>query len=497
MRRIIGSAVAVVAVIGTLLVSPATAAPDVDTTALQDAVTVDGIREHQQELQEIADANGGTRASGTPGYDASVDYVVDTLEAAGYQPVVQEFEWDFFEERATPEFDLVAPSPPAPKVYVQSTDGIEGDFATMDYSGSGEVTEPIVPTNDIVIPPGNQASTSDSGCEEEDFADADFTGAIALIQRGTCDFIVKALNAEAAGAVGVIIFNEGQPGRDGPLLGTLGGPGVTIPVIGTSFAVGEELYELAQAGETIVHIFTETFTEPRTTFNVLADTSGRPNSVVVVGAHLDSVLAGPGINDNGSGSATILEIAEAIADLEIETRNTVRFAWWGAEESGLVGSEHYVTTLSSSERNKIALNLNFDMVGSPNYVRFVYDGDGSDTATAGPKGSAVIEQVFLDYFEEAGLETEPTAFDGRSDYGPFIDVGIPAGGLFTGAEGIKTEAEADVYGGTEGQPYDPCYHQACDTFENVSLQALDEMSNATAHATLVFAMWKGSLAGPG
>ena len=137
------------------------------------------------------------------------------------------------------------------------------------------------------------------------------------------------------------------------------------------------------------------------------------------------------------------------------------------------------------------------MVGSPNYVRFVYDGDGSDTETAGPKGSDVIEQVFLDYFEEAGLETEPTAFDGRSDYGPFIDVGIPAGGLFTGAEGIKTEAQADVYGGTTGQPYDPCYHQACDTFENNSNEALDQMSDAAAHATLVFAMWKGSLAGPG
>ena len=498
MRRIIGSSVAVVIVVGAMLTSPATAAPEIDSSALRDAVTVDGIREHQAALQEIADANGGTRASGTPGYDASVTYVVAALEEAGYEPAVQEFEWDFFEETATPELDLVAPSPPAPIVYVQSTDGVEGDFGTMDYSGSGDVTALVEPTNDIVIPPGAQASTSDSGCEPEDFADGDFEGKIALIQRGTCDFVVKALNAEEAGAVGVLIFNEGQPGRDGPLLGTLGGPDVTIPVIGTSFAVGEDLYALTQAGDTTVHMFTETFTEPRTTFNVIADTAeGRPNRVVVVGAHLDSVVAGPGINDNGSGSATILEIAEQMAELEIAPRNQVRFAWWGAEESGLVGSEHYVANLTSSELNKIELNLNFDMVGSPNFVRFVYDGNGSDTPTAGPKGSATIEQVFLDYFEGEGLETEPTAFDGRSDYGPFIDVGIPAGGLFTGAEGVKTADQQAIYGGTVGVPYDPCYHQACDTFANNSDTALDEMSDAAAHAVLTFAMWKSSLGGSG
>ena len=168
----------------------------------------------------------------------------------------------------------------------------------------------------------------------------------------------------------------------------------------------------------------------------------------------------------------------------------------GAEESGLVGSEHYVTTLSSSERNKIALNLNFDMVGSPNYVRFVYDGDGSDTETAGPKGSDVIEQVFLDYFEEAGLETEPTAFDGRSDYGPFIDVGIPAAACSQAPRASRRRHRPTSTAGPH-QPYDPCYHQACDTFENNSNEALDQMSDAAAHATLVFAMWKGSLAGPG
>jgi Zn-dependent M28 family amino/carboxypeptidase len=200
-------------------------------------------------------------------------------------------------------------------------------------------------------------------------------------------------------------------------------------------------------------------------------------------------LAGPGINDNGSGAATILEVALQLARLNISPINRVRFAFWGAEESGLLGSTHYVTSLSQAELDRIALNLNFDMVGSPNFVRFVYDGDNSaEEGDAGPPGSDRIERTFVDYFAELGLATEPTAFDGRSDYGPFIAVGIPAGGLFTGAEGVKTPEQVPVYGGTAGQQYDPCYHEACDTRTNINTTALDQMSDATAHATLVYAM---------
>jgi Zn-dependent M28 family amino/carboxypeptidase len=238
--------------------------------------------------------------------------------------------------------------------------------------------------------------------------------------------------------------------------------------------------------------------EERTTRNVLADTpGGRSDRLVVVGAHLDSVPAGPGINDNGSGSAAILEIALQMAELGIQPRNQVRFAFWSAEEEGLFGSEYYVSQLSTRDIKNTAVNLNFDMVGSPNFVRFVYDGDGSGTGTVGPNGSDVVEDVFLDYFAAQGLPTEPTAFDGRSDYGPFIDVGIPAGGLFTGAEGIKTPEQAAIYGGTAGLAYDPCYHQACDTFANNSDQALDEMSDAAAHAVLTFAMTTSSVNGTG
>jgi Zn-dependent M28 family amino/carboxypeptidase len=135
------------------------------------------------------------------------------------------------------------------------------------------------------------------------------------------------------------------------------------------------------------------------------------------------------------------------------------------------------------------------MIGSPNYVQFVYDGDVSATGTAGPNGSGNIEEVFLDYFADQALPTEPTAFDGRSDYGPFIAVGIPAGGLFTGAEGIKTAEQAAIYGGTVGAQYDPCYHLACDTFDNISLAALDMNSDAAAHAVLIYAMTTSSVKG--
>jgi Zn-dependent M28 family amino/carboxypeptidase len=222
---------------------------------------------------------------------------------------------------------------------------------------------------------------------------------------------------------------------------------------------------------------------------VLAEsTSGDDSNTVMAGAHLDSVGAGPGIQDNGSGSAALLEVAEQMA--KVNPRNQVRFAWWGAEESGLVGSTFYVNSLSQKQQDDIALYLNFDMIGSPNHVFFVYDGDDSDGEGAGPgpEGSAQIEEFYEDFYTNRGLPFKGTDFSGRSDYGPFIAVGIPAGGLFTGAEGIKTAEEAALWGGTAGDQYDPCYHLACDTFANVNVSALDVNSDAVAASVLQYAM---------
>jgi Zn-dependent M28 family amino/carboxypeptidase len=298
----------------------------------------------------------------------------------------------------------------------------------------------------------------------------------------------------------VVIFNEGQAGRTDLIVGTLGTADFNIPVVGLSFADGAAIVNQVRGGATVtLHVFTSTESEVRQTFNVLANTkTGSAGNVVVVGAHLDSVLAGPGINDNGSGTATILEVARQLA--KFKTTNQVRFAFWGAEELNLIGSTRYVAGLSAAQKDAIALNLNFDMVGSPNFVRFVYDGDnsafppGPGGAQPGPPGSGAIEQTFTDYFTSQSLASDPTPFNGRSDYGPFITTtspahpaGIPAGGLFTGAEGLKTAAQAAVYGGTAGVAYDVCYHQACDTFANVNLTGLDQMSDAVAHGVITWA----------
>jgi Zn-dependent M28 family amino/carboxypeptidase len=471
-RRLTIAAVALVAAL--LAPTPAFAIDPIDTTRLRDAVTVSGILAHERIFQRIANQNGGTRASGTPGYDASAAYVERRLEAAGYTVTRQEFKFPFFQELAPAEVEQVSPTP------------TEYEESTFDFSGSGDVTGPLVPTNDIVIPP-TPAPSSTSGCEPGDFLAAPAEPAVALIQRGTCTFEVKAANAQAAGYDAVLIFKEGNSGRTDLVDGTLGRE-FSIPVVGLSFADGQALYQATQAGEVVVRVFTSTVNESRSTTNVIADSpGGNADRVLVVGAHLDSVAEGPGINDNGSGSATILEIAEEISELGITPRQKLRFAFWGAEESGLLGSEHYVENLSDEELQAIWANLNFDMLGSPNYVRFVYDGDGSATDPAGPPGSGQIEQVFLDYFASQGLATEPTPFSGRSDYGPFIAVGVPAGGLFSGAEGIKTEEQAAIYGGTAGIPYDPCYHQPCDDITNLSTRALFELGDAAAHAVLTLA----------
>lgn len=460
-------------------VSTSTAAVPTDTTTLRNAVTSAGIMKHEIEFQKIARTNKGTRASGTPGYDASALYVTKKLRDAGYTVTPQPFTFPFFQELAPTTFVRTDLDPD--DAYEDGT-----DYLIMEYSGSGNVVDtPVVPTNDVQIPPGPTEGSSNSGCEAPDFP-ASTAGNVALIQRGTCTFGEKAQNAEAAGAVAAIIFNEGQAGRTELLNGTLGGPGVAIPVLGTTFAVGEELYNASPGAR--VSISTTTLSENRDTTNIIADyPGGRTDRTLIIGAHLDSVPEGPGINDNGSGSAGILEIALQMSKLKIKPTNHVRFIFWGAEESGLLGSEHYVSQLNAAQRKEIALNLNFDMIASPNFVRFVYDGDGSDTELSGPNGSGTIEKVFTDYFSSQGLATEPTAFNGRSDYGPFIEAGIPAGGLFSGAEGIKTADQAQIYGGTAGAPYDPCYHQACDDISNLNTTSMEQLADGAAHATLTFA----------
>ena len=334
---------------------------------------------------------------------------------------------------------------------------------------------------------------STSGCEAADFAG--FTaGHIALMQRGSCPFAQKVTNAQTAGAVGAIIFNSGTPGNEGVVAGTLGEtaqdgqptpPDVTIPAVGISYAEGDRLSR--ESDPTTGQIVVAAKSDQRKSTNIIADTrSGNPNNVTIVGSHLDSVLEGPGINDNGSGSAFNLELALQMAKNKIRTENRVRFAFWGAEESGLVGATRYVAAISDEEFAKIAANLNFDMLASPNHGKFVYDGNFSDTpppATA-PNvnpGAAYIESVFLKYFQSVRISPDPSAFDGRSDYKPFQDNGVAAGGLFSGAEVAKSAAQAAKWGGTAGVAFDPNYHQAGDNINNLNLNGWDQMADAGAH----------------
>ncbi|MEI5584882.1 MULTISPECIES: M28 family peptidase [unclassified Agromyces] len=435
---------------------------------LLSCVSAEGAMEHQEAFQAIADEFGGNRAAGTEGYEASVDYVVDTLEAAGWSVTIDEFPYIY-----------VGPST------LQQLTPVNATYPTGPFTGTGygDVTGAVTAVDVQLTTP----NTNTSGCDAADFVGFP-AGNIALVQRGSCNFSIKALNAEAAGASAVILFNAGDStaaDRNNLIVGTLGGTDIVdIPVVGASFQQG---VALAQQNSTARVMVPEPVSRPQK--NVIAEKTGvNDDNVVMAGAHLDSVQAGAGINDNGSGSASLLELAQQISKLEPE--NTIRLAWWGAEESGLIGSEEYVAELSQEERDRIALYLNFDMVASPNYIFMVYDGDESGwDAPAGvpiPEGSVQIEDFFESYYTWAGEPYDDAQFSGRSDYDAFIRVGIPSGGLFTGAEVPKTEEQAAIWGGTAGASYDPCYHQACDDIDNLNMHAFDVNIDAIAAAVLAF-----------
>jgi aminopeptidase Y len=426
---------------------------------LQECVTLDGVRRHLEAFQAIADANGDTRASGTPGYDQSAQYVAGVLQEAGYNVALQPFTYSTFFELTPSVLEQLAPAPVGPIAHT-----------IMSHSGSGDVTAPASP---LAVA---------TGCEASDFAGFP-TGDIALILRGDCTFALKATNAVAAGASGVVIYND----IPSDLPGVLGNAfTLNVGVVGVAQDIG---LQLAATPGLLLRLKTDTVRGAVTTANVIAESrGGDPSNVVVAGAHLDSVLGSPGIQDNGSGSAALLEVAVQMG--KVKPRNKVRFIWFAAEEVGTRGAAHYVSTLSPEEQDAIALMLNFDMVGSPNYVFHVYDGDDSDGTGfgPGPAGSAAIEALFQSFYEERGYAHKGVGLGYPSDQQPFVAAGIPAGGLFTGAEIPKTVEEANLWGGTAGDPYDQCYHLSCDTFVNVSVTALEVNADAIAYAVLQYAM---------
>lgn len=440
--------------------TPATAhASPAPETVLQDLVTVDAIRTHLQNLDTIAYYNGGNRAHGAPGYDVAALYLEDQLKRAGYTPERHTYEFDRWREHGDPVLERLAPTGFA---FVQGE-----HFTTMSYSGAGDTTAPGV---------GVSTDTDDSGCDPAHFSGFP-AGSVALIKRGACTFQQKAQNAADAGASGAVIYNN----ADEIFTGTLGEES-DIPVVSASLSTGEEL--LLGGDELELRLAVDASVQVEAGYSILAETEGgRDDNVVMVGAHLDSVDEGPGINDNGSGSAFLLEAARQFGSIGGTPENKVRFAWWGTEELGLVGSTEYVADLSAQEADDIALYLNFDMIGSHNYGRFILDGRSELAGSSpAPSGSGAIQKLFEDYFAGQDLVAEASVLSGRSDYAPFMRAGIPAGGLFSGADGTKTAEQVEYYGGTAGERYDPYYHTADDTLENINWASVAELSGGGAHA---------------
>jgi Zn-dependent M28 family amino/carboxypeptidase len=419
---------------------------------------------HLEVFQAIADHNGNTRVAGSKGHQYSAVYIEAVLKAAGYKLSRHEFDFVYTDEIA----ETLAVVSPAPR---------DIPIQLMTYTASGP--EGGV-TADLAVAPVDADGTN--GCEATDFAAGTFTGRIALIKRGGCTFAVKQANAHAAGAVGAIVYNN----TAGALNGTIGDATLgKIPTGGITQADGEALAAEAARGPVKVTLDIRELRENRKTFNVVAETRGGDEAdTVFLGAHLDSVSEGPGINDNGSGSAGILQVALKLAKSQDKVKNKVKFAWWSAEEFGLLGSEAYVASLTEEQKKQIKLYLNFDMIASPNAAYFVYDGDDSDGTGAGPgpEGSAQLEKGINDFLDSQNIPHEGTDFTGRSDYGPFIEVGIPSGGTFTGAEGIKTEAQAAKFGGQAGVAYDVNYHAPGDDISNINMRAFDVNIDVIADA---------------
>lgn len=426
---------------GSLLTGSAQSEP---APSLAEAVTPAGVRFHMAAFQRIADANGGTRAAGTPGYAASLRYAEGVLRRAGYRVMRQTF--DIQTGRILAETGRTVGAEP-----------LNLEPAMLAYS-------PNTPVGGLMA--ALSVPTDALGCSPTDFPAVQ--GTIVLIERGVCTFGQKAQNAAAAGARAALIYNT----DDTRLSATLGDAPGTVPTAGVTRTVGERLRAALEGGETHVRLELRASNDRRPTANLIAEWEGTDgDTTVMLGAHLDSVRDGPGINDNGSGSALILELALKLA----QTGEAVgaRFAFWGAEELGLLGSRHYVATLEPDDLRELRAYLNFDMVASPNAALFAY-------------GDSPLTALFQRSLREHDLSAITTDLGGASDHAPFAQVGVPVAGLFSGAWGDKSLGQAGDYGGVAHEPYDSCYHQACDTLRSVTTPSatlsLDRIADAAADA---------------
>ncbi|KAJ1650715.1 hypothetical protein IWQ61_008552 [Dispira simplex] len=453
-----------------------------------DLLDQDHIRQHLKAFERIAHAHGNSRAVNL-GHRDSGDYIFNVLQRANACDTL-ETQWfisPVWTELRPPLLTLTSPYEIAFQHKV--------DFQSMRYGGN-TTQLPNVPV--IPVPSG--------GCQQREYS-TEVQGMVVLLQETkSCSFWDAAYAAQNRGAVGVLFYNRSTRKQ---LLSSrvrlddwkANDPLMTIPVLAVSYSVGQLL---TSAPNVRINLNIAAQTTVESTFNVLCEwKGGDPDDTVVAGAHLDSVAAGPGINDNGSGSATLLEIVLTLRQQGFQPGHRLLFAWWGAEEDGLLGSKHFVRTLRAANEDsfvedilenavrpswpirtpitwdQIALYLNFDMLASPNYVSLVYR--AADAPPGALVGATFIQQKFEEFFRTRGYTYELTDMLTGSDFIPFMKNGVPTGGLATGAGKIKTNEQRRLHGGLANAAFDTCYHQACDTLDNINWEALYRMSEAAAH----------------
>lgn len=412
---------------------------------LSEKVTVDGMDVHLQKLQEIADAHGGNRADGSPGFAASADYVAKALQDKGFD--VQAVEFD--------RLETVTAGKPVVSVGGR-TFGVDQASLLLQTPAAG-LSGPVI------------KPARGPGCAAADYPGTVARAGVAVVDDTACSVVTKQKAAAAKGAAALVVVSAG--GRNGSPAG-LFEPGyydqLTIPVAIIGTEGGAALRRAAGPARVVL----DGKTVKVTSRNILAQTkTGSDRDVVMVGAHLDSVPQGPGLNDNGSGVAAVLETALQLG-AEPSVTNAVRFAFWGAEEKRLAGAVDYMFGLKRDELNDIALYLNFDMIGSSNAGYFTYDGDqsGAPSSVVDPEdvpiGSAGIERTLAGYLNLAGKRPADMPLAADSDYHPFLTAGIPIGGTTTGGPQQKTNVQARLWGGRPGVPFDPNHHSARDTVVN-------------------------------
>lgn len=404
---------------------PSGSKPLVNSTELQDLISGDRLMARAKKMYEIAklgeaEYNHPTRVIGSDGHLGTLSYIYETiLELGDYYTITNQ------------SFPAVSGNVFEHRLVIG--DGVPKSALPMSLTPPTKNKEPV--HGDLVL-------VSNEGCQESDFPD-EVAGNIAFIKRGTCAFGIKSENAGKKGAVAAVVYNYEKDAVGG----TLGTPSPNhIATFGLSGEEAEPVLKKLEKGKRVDSIaYIDSEVNQILTVNIVAQTTeGDPENCVMLGAHSDSVTEGPGINDDGSGTMSLLEVATQLTKFNVS--NCVRFAWWAGEEEGLLGSDYYVATLPEEENKKIRLFMDYDMMASPNFAYQVYNA----TNAKNPNGSEELRELYVNWYKDQGLNYTFIPFDGRSDYDGFIRNGIPGGGIATGAEGIKTEEEVAQFGGKAG-----------------------------------------------